>query len=295
MRWTDAKSVLGVAALVLGATGCHHTSATAGAAGTTVPLASAGTTGATAGSTDALPPPSGPAPAGSCHTRGSGLYTLPDPACTPGATNPAVTQADIGETICSRGWTATIRPPESYTEPLKYEQKAAYGETGRVGSYEEDHLIPLELGGSPTSRRNLWPEAGASPNPKDSVENAANHAVCDGRMTLASAQHAIATNWIALGQTLRVFQAPTSPASASSGRAATCTAHATYDTLYGDWDVYVISNQPDRALEVTAGAVTATWHTDAGGYADVYLHAPRDAGGQNVTVTVGRAACSTIL
>ena len=68
---------------------------------------------------------------------------LPDPSCTPGVTNPDVTQADIDETICKSGWTATVRPPVSYTEPLKYQQKAAYGETGPVSNYEEDHLIPI--------------------------------------------------------------------------------------------------------------------------------------------------------
>ena len=39
-------------------------------------------------------------PAGSCHVRARGLLVLPDPACTPGAVNPQVTQATIGETIC---------------------------------------------------------------------------------------------------------------------------------------------------------------------------------------------------
>lgn len=139
-----------------------------------------------------------------CHLRGTGLYVLPDPACTPGATNPEVSQADVASTICAPGWTATIRPPESYTEPLKIEQMAAYAETESIGSYEEDHLISLELGGSPTDRRNLWPEPGASPNPKDAVENAAREAVCDGRMPLVTAQQRIAGNWIALGQELGV-------------------------------------------------------------------------------------------
>jgi hypothetical protein len=80
----------------------------------------------------------------------------------------------------------------------------AYGDTGPISSYEEDHLIPLELGGSPTSPQNLWPEPGATPNPKDAVENAAKYAVCDGRMSLVAAQQAIASNWIALGQQLGV-------------------------------------------------------------------------------------------
>jgi hypothetical protein len=135
---------------------------------------------------------------------GSGLYVLPDPRCTPGAVNPAVTQADIATTICTSGWTATVRPPESYTEALKRQQMARYGDAGPLGSYEEDHLIPLEIGGSPTSPANLWPEPGASPNPKDAVENAANEAVCRGTMTLAAAQQEMAANWIDLGRQLGV-------------------------------------------------------------------------------------------
>ena len=40
---------------------------------------------------------------------------LPDPTRTPGALNPEVTQATIGATICVRGWTQTVRPPQQYT------------------------------------------------------------------------------------------------------------------------------------------------------------------------------------
>ena len=60
--------------------------------------------------------------------------------------------------------------PEDYTENLKRDQMAEYADTNPISDYEEDHLIPLELGGSPTSPLNLWPEPGASPNPKDAVE-----------------------------------------------------------------------------------------------------------------------------
>jgi hypothetical protein len=48
--------------------------------------------------------------------------SLPDPAVTPRAINPAVTQANIDETICRRGWTHTIRPPKEYTTTLKRKQ-----------------------------------------------------------------------------------------------------------------------------------------------------------------------------
>ena len=57
----------------------------------------------------------------------SAQSSLPDPALTPGAINPAVTQDDIQSTICVRGWTRTVRPPERYTYRLKRQQIRAYG------------------------------------------------------------------------------------------------------------------------------------------------------------------------
>jgi hypothetical protein len=76
----------------------------------------------------------------------------------------------------------------------------AYGARGSASDYEYDHFVPLELGGATNDPRNLWPEPGASPNPKDAVEDELNRAVCEGRMTLAQAQRAIASNWIALAR-----------------------------------------------------------------------------------------------
>ncbi len=136
--------------------------------------------------------------AGSCHALGQGLYSRPDPRCTPGALNPAVTQASIGQTICRRGWAEGVRPPESITEPEKYASMAAYGDRGSAAGYEYDHFIPLELGGATNDPRNLWPEPGASPNPKDEVEDELNAEVCDGTLTLSRAQHLIAVNWVVL-------------------------------------------------------------------------------------------------
>src|SRR5262249_11168689 len=43
---------------------------------------------------------------------------------------------------------------------------------------------------------NLWPEVGRWPNPKDKVENVLHRAVCDRRVSLAAAQHAIASDWL---------------------------------------------------------------------------------------------------
>jgi hypothetical protein len=102
----------------------------------------------------------------------------------------------IATTICRSGYTKTIRPPASYTGALKRQQIVAYGYADtNPGDYEEDHLIALELGGAPSDQRNLWPEPGHSPNPKDKVEDTLRQRVCAGSLSLAEAQHRIATDW----------------------------------------------------------------------------------------------------
>ena len=111
-----------------------------------------------------------------------------DPVRTPGVLNPDVTQATIRSTICRHGWTRTIRPPVEYTDGLKRTQMRAYGETGAVSAYQEDHLISLELGGNPTDPRNLWPEPYPRASEVDKIENELNSEVCSGELTLAEAQ-----------------------------------------------------------------------------------------------------------
>jgi hypothetical protein len=107
---------------------------------------------------------------------------------TPGVLNPAVTQATIGSTICRRGWTRTVRPPVSYTNELKRKGLRAYRLRGPPSSYQEDHLISLELGGDPTDPRNLWPEPYPRASTVDRQENELNAQVCGGRLSLAEAQ-----------------------------------------------------------------------------------------------------------
>jgi hypothetical protein len=120
------------------------------------------------------------------HRKGDAI--LADPARTPGVLNPRVTQANIRSTICRHGWTATIRPPVSYTNALKRRQMRQYGETGSMSDYQEDHLISLEMGGNPTDPRNLWPEPYPRAAEMDQIENELNSEICDGKLTLAQAQ-----------------------------------------------------------------------------------------------------------
>lgn len=140
---------------------------------------------------------------GTAHAASCSQSYLPlqDSACQPGALNSAVTQDTIDSTICVSGYSSSIRPPTSYTNALKVKQIAEYGYSDTsTADYEEDHLIPLSLGGNPTSEQNLWPEprydtGGYTSADKDTVEYKLYQAVCAGTIQLAPAQQAIATNW----------------------------------------------------------------------------------------------------
>ncbi|MHB9863606.1 hypothetical protein [Streptomyces sp. YIM S03343] len=140
---------------------------------------------------------------GTAHAASCSQAYLPlqDPACQPGALNSAVTQSTINSTICVSGYSSSIRPSTSYTNALKVKQIAEYGYSDTsTADYEEDHLIPLSLGGSPKSEQNLWPEprydaGGSSATDKDTVEYKLYKAVCAGTIKLAPAQKAIAADW----------------------------------------------------------------------------------------------------
>jgi hypothetical protein len=178
---------------------------------------------------------------------------------------------------------------------------SAYGDARPAHDYEYDHLVPLELGGATNDRRNLWPEPGSSPNPKDRVEDQLNHAVCDGQMTLAQAQREIVTNWVTLAQTRPKPVAPKpkpitpTPKPPPPKPTAWCTASAQYNSTYNDYDVYVHSNQFEQSVTVSGDGQTKSWYTDGSGYADVYFYAGLSAAGDQVTVRVGQASCSTTL
>jgi hypothetical protein len=150
--------------------------------------------------------PSGSEPA-RAHAGPPDIY--PDPERTPGATNPDITQENIRQTICNPRWsTKSIRPEASYTNRLKIEQIGEYGYSdSRLKDYEEDHFIPLELGGNPADPKNLWPEPFETSIPdggahaKDKVENYLHAEVCSGSLTLEQAQREIAEDWYRVYET----------------------------------------------------------------------------------------------
>lgn len=126
---------------------------------------------------------------------------LPVPAMTPGAVDARVSQSNIQQTVCVRGYTKTVRPPLYYTNKLKKIQIARYGYSDtNPRNYEEDHLVALSIGGSPSDARNLWPQPRNSEwnaAKKDQLEFIFHKMVCAGEIPLAQAQRDMATNWIA--------------------------------------------------------------------------------------------------
>lgn len=126
---------------------------------------------------------------------------LPNRRLTPGVVNPDVTQDNIQQTVCSRGYTKSIRPPAYYTNALKKQQLGQYGYQDRnPRHYEEDHLVALSTGGHPTDERNLWPEPRDSQwgaDRKDELEFVLYKMVCSGEIRLKDAQNDMATDWIA--------------------------------------------------------------------------------------------------
>ncbi len=125
-----------------------------------------------------------------CQVQGA----FPDSNCTPGASFTGVTATEV----CTPGYAKSVR---NVPTSVKNQVYANYGIASHsLGQYEVDHFIPLELGGS-NDIANLWPEA-ASPQPgfheKDKVENYLHDQVCSGAMDLTTAENEIATNWVAV-------------------------------------------------------------------------------------------------
>lgn len=122
-------------------------------------------------------------------------FTLPS---QPGLADTRIRQSNVRTTICVPGYTATVRPNGYYTNKLKRAQMLKAGIVGPMNDYEEDHIIPLALGGHPTSPRNLWPmpyKGRFGARIKDRLEVKLRDEVCRGRITLREARRQIAGDW----------------------------------------------------------------------------------------------------
>ncbi len=128
---------------------------------------------------------------------------LPPPE-TPGAVDPAISQANIDTTICHPGYARSVRPPYAVTEPFKHRLMAAQHPGESMADYELDHLIPISLGGAPFDRRDLWlqPRHGqANAGDKNALAYVLWRLVCEHRVLLATAQRDISRDWTLAYQT----------------------------------------------------------------------------------------------
>ena len=119
---------------------------------------------------------------------------LPDRARTAGAAVPGATR----RIVCAYRYSRRVRPPLSYTEPLKRRLLDAYGDAGQPLAAFQLDLISISIGGAPRTLTNLWPERSGSIDgyqAKHRVEPAIARALCSGKVNLHAAQDAIARDW----------------------------------------------------------------------------------------------------
>jgi hypothetical protein len=131
----------------------------------------------------------------------AGAGELPDPQLTPGAINSAISQEQY-RTVCNtKNWTRSYRSPVSFTNSAKEAADGKYGYSrDDFDNYEEDHLVPLCLAGSPQDPATLWPQprfSEWSADRKNALEAKLCKLACDGKVQLDEAQREIAADWIA--------------------------------------------------------------------------------------------------
>ena len=122
---------------------------------------------------------------------------LPPPT-TPGATDPAIKQDNIDDTICRPGYARSARPAYLITGPLKRRLMDAEHPGQAMADYELDHLIPISIGGAPLDMRDLWlqPRQGqANAGDKNVLAYVLWRLVCTHQVPLATAQRDISRDW----------------------------------------------------------------------------------------------------
>ena len=117
---------------------------------------------------------------------------LPIASLTPGAT----WNLSVDELCAPAG-----HEQRQVSNSIRVDVVRAYGmERMPADEYELDYLITPELGGAPTDQ-NLWPQRYASrtwnAHVKDQLEQLLPTLVCKGEISLQTAQHEIAADWIA--------------------------------------------------------------------------------------------------
>ncbi len=112
------------------------------------------------------------------------------------ALNPDVTQSTIQQTICVKGYSSTVRPSTSYTNPIKLRMMRQEGiPESDKSDWALDHRIPISLGGHPRALSNLQLLTATENSRKSRIEVKLLCYVCVGQMPLSQAHQEIAGGW----------------------------------------------------------------------------------------------------
>jgi hypothetical protein len=114
-----------------------------------------------------------------------------------GALDPHVTQNNIQQTICRRGWVGSVRPSAEFANSAKHWMMVEQG-WENAADVELDHIVPLELGGAVRDLKNLWLQPLHGPwnaRCKNTLAVELSKAVCKGDAKLADAQDEIRRDW----------------------------------------------------------------------------------------------------
>src|SRR5262249_38847975 len=122
----------------------------------------------------------------------SGPRLIPDPRLTPGASLP-ISQADV----CTENLENRVQFIPASMGRKVFDEYGIRNPGDR--SYELDYLIAPELGGS-DDIRNFWPQpyssSGWNSHLKDALEDRLHELVCEQKISLATAQRDISSDWI---------------------------------------------------------------------------------------------------
>lgn len=142
------------------------------------------------------------------------IEALPDPKCNFPLENKDIS---LKELCHPRFRTKMIRPPTSYTTPLKLKQMKRYGFTvpdpkgkcmknsNNPKCYQLDHLWPLFAKGHSTDKKNLWPQSlhlnidgrDAGTITKNRLAVKLHNLLCSGKITTEQIKQGL-TDWVGL-------------------------------------------------------------------------------------------------
>ena len=110
--------------------------------------------------------------------------------------NPDVRPDTIQQTICRPGYSATVRPSVSYTNPIKFRMMDREG-LPREGAkdWALDHRLAIGLGGHPRQLDNLQLLTRSENGRKSRIEAKMICYVCKGVMPLDQAQVEVWEDW----------------------------------------------------------------------------------------------------